>query len=347
MEIYLYNDVAFKWTFGRQERTTPLISLLNAVVGEPLFREIRVMNPFDISKYPEDKMGILDLRVKEAGSGIWADVEMQVAYQEYYPERSMFYLAGLYRDQLRAGEDYPDLRPCYGVHILMADLLEDEPDWYNCYRMTNVKSNRLLSGHWNLYYLELRKFREAMKEGGVSWKKLEQWCGFLSEPHDPSEALDENFRDNEGIKEVHEMLQEFTEDERLRERYRLHQAWLRDQRSVERERMTERRLRREAEAEKKKAEDREKKMEAGKKKAEDREKKMEAGKKKAEDREKKMEAEKKKAEDREKKMEANLKERERRSVLALREEGYPDERIAEMLEMPEDKVKAIGNEFQA
>ncbi len=305
MKIYLYNDVAFKWAFGRQEHTKPLISLLNAVTGHnrpgTLFSEIRIMNPFDMSIYQEDKQGILDLRVKETGSGIWADVEIQVAHQKFYPERSMFYLAGLYRDQLSAGEDYGALRPCHGIHILTSDLLEDETDWYNCYRMMNVRSRKLLSRHWNLYYLELGKFRKALKKGGVSWKSLEQWCGFLSETHDPSEPLGEKFGDNEGIKEVHEMLQEFTEDERLREQYRLHEAWLRDQRNIERERRetkeklaAERRLRKKAEAEKKKAE-------------------------------------------------TELKERERRSVLGLREAGYPDERIAEILGIPEDRVKAVRN----
>ncbi|MBF0411445.1 MAG: hypothetical protein HQK70_01890 [Desulfamplus sp.] len=32
MEIKLYNDVAFKWIFGRQEQTLPLICFLNSVV---------------------------------------------------------------------------------------------------------------------------------------------------------------------------------------------------------------------------------------------------------------------------------------------------------------------------
>jgi predicted transposase/invertase (TIGR01784 family) len=237
MEICLDNDIAFKWSFGRQERTKPLISLLNAVVkhrrhsGTARFREIQVMNPFDISKYQEDKRGILDLRVKETGTGVWADVEVQVTHQKFYPERSMFYLAGLYRDQLNAGQNYDALRPCYGIHILTSDLFED---WYNCYRMTNVKSRKVLSRQWNLYYIELAKFQKAAKKGGIP-KELELWCEYLSEPHDSSEALDERFKNHEGIKEVHEMLQEFAQDQRLREQYRLHQEWLREQRTIEAE----------------------------------------------------------------------------------------------------------------
>jgi len=342
MKICLYNDVAFKWTFGRQERTGPLISLLNAVMGHgspgTVFREIRVLNPFDISKYADDKMGILDLRVKEAASGVWADVEMQVAYQEFYPERSMYYLAGLYRDQLSAGEDYHELRPCHGIHFLMSDLLEDEPDnWHNTYRMTNVRSHNSLSGHWSLHYLELGKFRKAVEEGDVSQGELEQWCGFLSEPHDPSETLGETFDDNEGIKEVHEMLGEFTQDERLREQYRLHEAWLRDQRYMEWQRR-EYRERLRTEVRLRQAEAKLRQTEAS------RRKKAEAERKKADAERKKAEAERKKADAERKKTEAESEKREDRSVLALREAGYSDERISEMLGISEDKVRSVRGE---
>ncbi len=222
-------------------------------------------------------------------------------------------MAGLYRDQLSAGEDYHELRPCHGIHFLMSDLLKNEPGWYNCYRMTNVGSHEPLSRHWNLHYVELGKFRKALRKGDMPRERLEQWCGFLSEPHDPAETLGESFGDNEGIREVHEMLGEFTQNERLREQYRLREAWLRDQRSAERERrdyrerlMAETRLRQKAEA-----------------------------------RERKAEAEKKKLEAEKQKAETELEEKERCSVLALREAGYADGRIAKMLGMPEDRVISV------
>ena len=54
MEIKLYNDIVFKWAFGREEHPAPLISLLNSVVGhegeKPEFTEIRIVNPYDRSE---------------------------------------------------------------------------------------------------------------------------------------------------------------------------------------------------------------------------------------------------------------------------------------------------------
>ncbi|CAN2042542.1 hypothetical protein GMMP15_850018 [Candidatus Magnetomoraceae bacterium gMMP-15] len=91
-------------------------------------------------------------------------MEIQVRHQPYYPERSMYYLAGMYREQLNAGQDFQELRPCYGVHFLVSDLFskEEEKSWYNHYRMMNVKNHRVLSTHWQLYFVELKKFHKAI-----------------------------------------------------------------------------------------------------------------------------------------------------------------------------------------
>jgi DNA-directed RNA polymerase specialized sigma24 family protein len=47
---------------------------------------------------------------------------------------------------------------------------------------------------------------------------------------------------------------------------------------------------------------------------------------------------------RRKKAEAELKKGEKRFVIALREAGYSDKRIAEILDMPEDRVKTANRE---
>ncbi|GEM_PF-6068907 len=38
---------------------------------------------------------------RDARTGEWADVEIQVAHDADYAARSKFYLAGMYRDQLK------------------------------------------------------------------------------------------------------------------------------------------------------------------------------------------------------------------------------------------------------
>ncbi|CAN2044519.1 transposase [Candidatus Magnetomoraceae bacterium gMMP-1] len=302
MEVYLYNDLMFKWLFGRQEYINPLKSLLNSVICyegvESIFSDIKILNPFDLSKPDKEKMGILDLRVKDERKGFWIDVEIQVKYQSYYPERAMFYLAGMYRDQLSAKRPYQELKPCYGIHFLISDLFRDEKDkknWYNHYRMLNVKNYKPLSKHWEMYFIELKKFQKTMKKENISLKSLEQWCNFLINPRNPSKPLEKHFQDNENIKEVHEMLQELIDDDMVRTQYRLHQDWLRDQISMEREKK---------------------------------------------EHEHKMREQKKAMQEKDKAMQAKDKAI-KRSIFALKKTGQSDKDIAEIVGMSEDEVKKI------
>ncbi|ETR73392.1 MAG: hypothetical protein OMM_06966 [Candidatus Magnetoglobus multicellularis str. Araruama] len=52
--VHIYNDVAFKWLFGREKESRPLTKLLNAVVAHdglgPGFSEIEIKNPYDESQ---------------------------------------------------------------------------------------------------------------------------------------------------------------------------------------------------------------------------------------------------------------------------------------------------------
>ncbi len=171
MEIKLYNDIVFKWIFGRQEQTRPLIHFLNSVIcyegSRSKFSEVRILNPYDKSEpFKKEKQGILDIRAKDVNTNEWIDLEVQVKYNLYYPQRSKYYLAGMYRDQLEKNKEnnYHDLSPCYGIHVLVDTLFEDENVWFNHYAMLNTRTYKPLVDHWHLYYIELNKFLSCYKK---------------------------------------------------------------------------------------------------------------------------------------------------------------------------------------
>ncbi len=238
MKIKLYNDMVFKWVFGRQSHTGPLVSLLNAVTNSPgKFSEVEILNPYDSSEpFKDEKQGILDIRARESASLEWVDLEVQVIVGFFYPQRSKFYLAGMYRDQLEKGKEvgYGVLKACHGIHILVGTLFDDPEEsdyWYNHYAMLNTRSYRPLVNHWHLYYIELGKFLRcfAKKIDARPENELEEWSLFLGTIQDNTEPLDTRIDHNEAIREVHEMIRTFTEDERMREQYRLREEFLRTQ----------------------------------------------------------------------------------------------------------------------
>ncbi|MBF0377084.1 MAG: PD-(D/E)XK nuclease family transposase [Desulfamplus sp.] len=263
MEIKLYNDVVFKWVFGRQEQTYPLICFLNAVVSydvdecdcaeniKPTFSEVEILNPYDANEpFTNEKQGILDVRAKDTDTQEWIDLEVQVVRTSDYKERSKYYLAGMYRDQLKKSSEhnYDELRACYGIHLLVDSIFEEKDEeefWFNHYRMLNIRTHQPLINHWNLYYVELNKFLKCFEkakrnktteetESIISFnKELELWSYFLGTIQDNSKPLAPVFNQNKGIEEVFNMLQTFTKDDRLREQYRLHEEFLRVQRGEE------------------------------------------------------------------------------------------------------------------
>ncbi len=265
MEIKLYNDIVLKWIFGRQEHLVPLTNFLNSVISydqnkksdnkeTTTFSDIKILNPYDSSEpFKNEKQGILDIRAKDTQTEEWIDLEVQVIHCDDYAQRSKYYLAGMYRDQLQKSSDrnYDELTACYGIHILVNSYFKraekDDGEWFHRYAILNTKTYKPLINHWHLYYVELNKFLKCFPKKDFG-KELEQWSYFFGTIQDSSKQLDTFLKDNEAIQEVYEMLQTFTQDDKRREQYRLHEEWNRVQRGQEAKRE---KLRRDLKKEKK------------------------------------------------------------------------------------------------
>ncbi len=383
MKIKLYNDVVFKWIFGRQEQTYPLICFLNSVVSydaddcskscedcknagdykeyqdkcrcRPKFSEVKILNPYDVNEpFTIEKQGILDIRAKDVNTHEWIDLEVQVVRKSDYRERSKYYLAGMYRDQLKKGNEhnYDELRACYGIHLLVDSIFEEKGEeefWFNHYRMLNIRTNKPLMNHWNLYYIELNKFFKCFEKRQFSknikeredislidksdknqilfGKELELWSYFLGTIQDNSKPLTPALSVSKGIKEVFDMLQTFTKDDRLREQYRLHEEFIRVQKGDE--------------AKKKKLQEQYK--EAMLELEELRKAKEEERRAKEKERTAKEKERTAKEEERRAKEEALKRNEEiiRVSVLSLKQAGYSNDKISLMLNIPLKEVENI------
>jgi len=138
MQINLHNDIVFKWIFGRQEHTVPLISLLNAATGIPgKFSDVRILNPFDLSEpLTNEKQGILDIRGKDTDTDEWFDLEVQVVGSVFYPQRSKYYLAGMYREpHLRSGVIFLQVAKTIPNHLIADSVITVQYRRYTrCFR---------------------------------------------------------------------------------------------------------------------------------------------------------------------------------------------------------------------
>ena len=174
----MHNDIIIKWIFSRPQYPLPLLGLLNAIMdyhGKKIrFKDVRILNPYDSTEpYTQEKQGILDIRTQEVSTEEWIDLEVQVIVCADYGARAQYYLAGLYREQLKRSQykNYDELKPCYGIHILIQTYFEDKDDekhWFNHYTMLNTRSHKPLLNHWNLYFIEIKKKNIHLLNSGVT-----------------------------------------------------------------------------------------------------------------------------------------------------------------------------------
>lgn len=88
-------------------------------LGIPLedIRSVRMMNPYLWKRYRSQKQGILDIQL-ELNDDTKINIEMQLKQKLNWKKRTVFYLAKMFTEDLRRGEDYKNVRKCIAITIL-------------------------------------------------------------------------------------------------------------------------------------------------------------------------------------------------------------------------------------
>lgn len=114
------NDYVFKRLFaGDPELTVALINDLRPDL--PRVVSVKILNPSIDASELSGKGIVLDVRAR-CVDGHQYNIEMQVQRQRNWGARSLFYLARMLSQQLRAGEPYQAVASAVGIHLLDFDL---------------------------------------------------------------------------------------------------------------------------------------------------------------------------------------------------------------------------------
>ena len=185
------------------------------IVGSELLPTI--MEP----ERPEDKLGIVDVRVKLA-DGRQLDLEMQAVPFTSWEERTLFYMCRMYTGQIHKGEKYGKLKKCIHIGILDYVLYPDTPDFYSCFHISEDLRGTLYTDRFEFHVLELPKLRNKENPEGA----LEQWMKFLGGRR--KEDFEMAAEQNEYIDEAYRALMKLSADERKRLEYESRQMALYD-----------------------------------------------------------------------------------------------------------------------
>lgn len=171
--------------------------------------------------YQDDKLGILDVRVLME-DGVQIDMEMQVAYFEYWDARVLFYLSKIFTDQIRCGEPYENLKKC--IHVSILDFIHFENDTECCRTicLCNDKTGEKYTDLLEIQILELKKLPSEVKSGDelINWMRF--FGGKSRKEFADMAEIDEYF------KEAYEALEKLSADEKAKLEYEARDRAIRD-----------------------------------------------------------------------------------------------------------------------
>lgn len=172
-------------------------------------------------EHEEDKLGILDVRIK-LKSGTQIDMEMQIAPFPEWEKRTLFYLCKMFADQLHKGDSYNVLKKCIHVGLLDFVLFEDESAYYSRFHIWEDTRRLQYSDELEIHVLELPK----LKNYDDPTDELMKWAKFFNAENE--EELKMLAQENDCLSRAYEKLQEISADEQKRLEYDAREKAIRD-----------------------------------------------------------------------------------------------------------------------
>lgn len=209
--IPITNDVMFKALFTHSNYILEnfIASTLN--IPQESIKNIRVLNPEMPPNFYEGKLTRLDILLETSDDVI--NIEMQVSKKEDYKERSLFYWARMYNDQLKEGENYLQAKKCVCINVLDFKLFECD-EYHSEFMSLEKTRHELLTDKMDIHFLELPKVNKISKESNKS-NSLELWMQLFKA--DSKEELDMLSATTDAIRTSVNIIYDLSEDEKIRE----------------------------------------------------------------------------------------------------------------------------------
>jgi len=180
-KITLRNDYAFKRVFGVEENKDVLQDLLECILDIPP-ENIAGLELLDKEFHKDsisDKTGVLDVKLRLKNNTI-IDIEIQNRWNSEFVQRTIFYWAKMYTENLKTSDVYTKLPKCITINIVgegfdLNNLIHSE------YNVVEKHINDRLSDELEIHFLNLAKVKEQQEsfEQDEKKKKLYNWLKFI------------------------------------------------------------------------------------------------------------------------------------------------------------------------
>nr|WP_242060461.1 Rpn family recombination-promoting nuclease/putative transposase [Aerosakkonema funiforme] len=176
-------DYGFKKIFGSDNSQDILISFLNAIVyqGQPTIKSLEIIDPYAPGRISALKTTYFDVKAK-LNNGQNVLIEMQAFNVPAFTKRIVYNAAKAYANQLRIGEEYPEVRPLISVAVMDFNLFELSQTVISQFIF---KEKQQLFDYpeypFELVFVELPKFNKTLEELETV---ADKWLYFLRKTPD-------------------------------------------------------------------------------------------------------------------------------------------------------------------
>jgi predicted transposase/invertase (TIGR01784 family) len=170
-------DIAFKKIFSNEAHKEILQEFLNEIlILESPIASLEILNPYQVPKLYDLKVTSLDIKAKDQFEREFL-IEMQVAKEDWFLQRAMYYSAKSYSQQLKIGGNYQALRPVIFLGILNFKAFEHER-YFSRHAILDVQTSERHLHELEFNFIELPKFKKTENELETA---AEKWIYFLKQ----------------------------------------------------------------------------------------------------------------------------------------------------------------------
>lgn len=229
IDYNMTNNYMFRYILQENQKVLKGLICVLLHLNPTTVKSVIVQNPIDLSGDVSGKEFILDIKIM-LNDDTLINLEMQVANEYNWPERSLAYLCRSY-DQLYKGQKYEEALPVIHIGFLDFTLHPSHPEFYATYQMLNVKNHLLYSDKFTLSVVNLKKIELATEED----KKyhIDYWAALFKAK--TWEELKMLTKENEYLQEAAESLYVANADEIVRQQCVAREDAERRERTLERD----------------------------------------------------------------------------------------------------------------
>ena len=171
--VKLKLDVIFKRVFGNAKNEKIIAAFISDLLEIPResIRAIYISNVELTPEYLDQKFSRLDLKLNVDGRIV--NIEMQVNREPDFKERTLFYWAKLYSEELDAGEEYGELKQTICINIINFELFDCE-DYHSKFELLESQRKELMTNKLAIHFFELRKLSKFKRN-----RRMEDWLQLI------------------------------------------------------------------------------------------------------------------------------------------------------------------------